>query len=70
MHVKENCPHCGLDLKGDPIPHIFAEHYGNQKYYSRKIGRYDVETDRVVEWICPECKGTWPRDLLLLPRPI
>jgi hypothetical protein len=46
-----HCPHCNADLRdttwGPPG--------------KREIGRSDLRLDRIVEWQCPDCKGSWPR---------
>lgn len=44
-----------------------ARHYsgwnihGKDNRFSRLIGIYSVESDRVTEWKCPDCSGTWKR---------
>lgn len=59
-----NCPHCGADLKGDPIPQeaIDAGYYGSATHFRREIG---VEVpgvyDGILYWICPDCPGKWHR---------
>lgn len=53
------CPHCGVSLIGEPIPEDQLKYYGNRTHWRREIGI--VENDRVVEWQCPDCGGTWPR---------
>ena len=57
---KEVCPYCTADLQGNPIPKEQQEAYG-ATHFSRKIGIYDIDRDRTVEWQCPDCGCRWPR---------
>lgn len=57
---KENCPHCGANLQGTPIDKDAQEMFGST-HYSRKIGIYDFDADRVVSWCCPDCGKEWDR---------
>lgn len=59
--TEEYCPSCGANLQGEPIPEEYREYYGEQTHYSRKIGRYDYDEDRIVEWQCPDCMDIWIR---------
>jgi hypothetical protein len=59
----ETCPHCGADLRGDPIPEEHRERYpSGETHYSRTIG---VEIrgvyDGVLFWLCPDCNFKWHR---------
>ena len=56
----ERCPGCHVNLRGEPIPIDLQPSYG-VGYFERKIGYYDRDLDRVVEWICPDCGHRWPR---------
>lgn len=72
-----NCPNCGVDLNGGSIwEHFFkekgnaeeadriAEMYGATRekgQWGREIGIYNMETDRTVQWKCPDCNHTWDR---------
>ena len=72
-----NCPHCDVDLKGTSIYGTYiemgdseeealrkAEMFGATKTegtFDRQIGIYSLETDRTVEWMCPDCGGRWKR---------
>lgn len=66
------CSHCGADLRGPRIEPRLREMYGGdvecrhgcgaESHYSRLIGIYDIERDRTVEWMCPDCKHLEPRD--------
>jgi len=58
---KENCPFCKTELQGEPIPKKDQELFG-ATHFSRKIGLYSLERDRTVEYKCPDCKKTWPRE--------
>ena len=55
------CPHCKADLTGDEIPAEHRHLYGSPSHYMRQIGI--VERDRVVGWRCPDCGGTWAREV-------
>ena len=55
------CPHCKADLTGGEIPADVRWMYGGFWHYSRVLGR--VEGDCVVEWSCPDCGGTWAREV-------
>lgn len=57
----ELCPACKADLRGHEIPEIHQEFYGGAKYYSKLIGVYDVNKDRITKWRCPKCKAEWDR---------
>lgn len=59
------CPHCGYDLRGDPIPQEYRDsgfYHPDSTHYSRKIG---VEVrgvyDGILYWRCPQCGGAWHR---------
>lgn len=41
--------------------HCFCLPWGEAIRWSRKIGLEDPVADRVVEWLCPDCGGRWPR---------
>lgn len=60
MDNKENCPNCGSNLQGEPIPVESQRNYG-ATHFSRKIGIYSRETDKTVEWKCPDCDYQWER---------
>ena len=57
--MTDTCPHCGVSLIGDPIPENMREYYSPPYHWRRELGQYDTELDRVVEWMCPDCKGRW-----------
>ncbi len=62
----DKCPHCGADLVGDQIDPDVADQYAGEwyngkKYFSRRIGLYDMGLDRTVKWKCPDCGGEWDR---------
>ena len=58
----KTCPQCGVSFQGQEIPKDFQEkYYGGQTHYSRVIGLYDMEKDKVTMWQCPDCKHQWPR---------
>lgn len=51
-----NCPKCGVNLLAGPVPDKYLEHYGQSRYYKREIGFYDMNKDRTVYHVCPDCK--------------
>lgn len=57
-----DCPHCGADLTGAPIPVESRHYYGSATHFDRRIG---VEVrgvyDGVLFWRCPDCGGPWHR---------
>jgi predicted nucleic-acid-binding Zn-ribbon protein len=64
------CPHCGTNLMGELIPleaiskgfyPVLCRECGGRNHYGRQIARVDPDLDRVVEYMCPDCGGTWPR---------
>jgi predicted RNA-binding Zn-ribbon protein involved in translation (DUF1610 family) len=59
----DECPKCGANLLGDPIPQesIDAGHYGDHTHFSRRIAIYDPGLDRTVQWMCPDCGERWNR---------
>lgn len=58
-----NCPHCKVSLIGGEIPEDMREHYMPPYVWRREIGIEDAEIyDGVLEWMCPDCKGTWPSE--------
>lgn len=58
MRNPTHCPQCGADFDGGPIPEDIRQHYSPPYRWSRVIGISD--RDRLVEWMCPDCKHTWP----------
>ena len=62
----DNCPHCNANLNGDPIPAGLAANYSGT-HWRREIGmEYPEKYDGVWEWMCPDCKGTWPSEVAKL----
>lgn len=64
MSYPENCPECGADFKGDPIPEESRQHYGTSTHFSRVIGidgDYIGLYDGIVAWQCPDCGHEFPR---------
>jgi len=60
-HVEDYfCPHCGVSLRGDPIPRK-SQHVFGCDHFGREIGIYDIASDRTVMWKCPDCGSMWPR---------
>lgn len=55
------CPGCGADMDGGAIPEEIIEHYHPGAHWWRWIGRVDMEKDRVMAWLCPDCGYERPR---------
>ena len=55
------CPSCGVNFNAEPIPLKNRHMYGMEKWFSRKIGIYDMHQDRTVEYMCPDCSHRWKR---------
>ena len=55
------CPLCGADHRGGPIPEDIADNYSS-KHWSRRVAITDPDRDRVTQYRCPDCGGTWDRD--------
>jgi len=59
-HNDNHCPHCGVSLKGAPIPpesqHLYgATHFGREKVQKGL-------RDRDESWyVCPDCGKSWER---------
>jgi DNA-directed RNA polymerase subunit RPC12/RpoP len=53
---KTNCPHCGANLIGNPIPDDIKAEYGNASHFSRIVGLYDQKTQRIKAYECPDCE--------------
>lgn len=57
----DDCPGCGVDLIGEPIPEEWRNrYYGGATHYTRRIGIEPRGLDRVTHWRCPECGHEWP----------
>lgn len=56
MDSEEHCPHCGLSLKGDPVPGEIND-YGSLKIGIEIRGAYDG----ILFWQCPSCEERWHR---------
>lgn len=57
----EDCPYCGANLQGDPIPEE-EQHLFGATHFSRMISLYDWELDRTTTFKCPDCGGEWERE--------
>jgi hypothetical protein len=55
------CPRCLADLTGEPIPEEHRRYFGNATHFSKVLGGYDRNVDRVTGWLCPECGHHWSR---------
>jgi len=47
------CPHCGENMVGDPIPYASRELYGDKTHFSRLIGVSNG--DSILYYKCPSC---------------
>lgn len=66
MNDRDNCPHCGTSLIGDPIPDNIRQYY-HGTHWRREIGmEYPEKYDGIWEWKCPDCSGVWPSEVALL----
>jgi len=62
-----NCPKCGANWIGKPIPKEHQELYGGHAYFKR--GPIGIEYgygageqyDGISEWECPDCHARWGR---------
>jgi hypothetical protein len=59
--MSDVCPHCGADLKGEPIPEVDRKTFGWATHFDRRIGVYDTGQDLTIAWKCPDCEKEWPR---------
>jgi hypothetical protein len=59
-----NCPHCGSSLVGEEIPKKDRKLFGGATNFKREIGmEYPEKYDGIWEWMCPDCRGTWPSEV-------
>lgn len=59
INIKDHCPSCHVDLIDKPIPYELRRYYSSPYYYSRRIGIYDINFDKLTAWKCPECNYKW-----------
>lgn len=58
--MRKTCPHCGVNLVGEPIPEQYRHHYAPETtHYMRQIGIYDERQDRTRAYECPDCEKQW-----------
>lgn len=57
----KNCPECNTSWVAGTIPKQSREYYSPPYFFSRLIGISDSKLDRVVEYVCPDCKARFPR---------
>jgi hypothetical protein len=57
-----NCPECGISLRGEPIPLKDREFFGNETHFNRVIGIYERQLDKTIIWLCPDCGYRWSRE--------
>ena len=56
-----SCPECGTNWVSSVIPKERREHYTFPYFFSRINGCYDIHSDRVEYYQCPDCKTEFPR---------
>ena len=56
---EEYCMSCKASFKGNRIPQSLRIAYGDEEYFSLKIGIYSLYTDRITHWECPKCGYRW-----------
>lgn len=56
-----NCPECGTNWVSSAIPKEQRKNYSWPYFYSRINGCYNIETDRVEYYKCPDCNTEFPR---------
>lgn len=77
MNEHGYCPNCGINFDDGLIFDTFMEKYQDEEKalksasaygatktkgkWGRKIGIYDMHTDRTVKWKCPDCEHEWDR---------
>lgn len=75
--IPDECPDCRADLDGGSIWERFMAKHGNEAdadrsaamygatrtegRFSRRIGVYDLDKDRVTAQSCPDCGHRWAR---------
>ena len=58
MKLNENsteCPHCGSNLIGKPIPEASRHLFGGAKHFLRVIGIEERNDDFISAYRCPDC---------------
>lgn len=77
MNEHGYCPNCGIDLDGELIFETLLKQYNDREKaletaemygatettgrWGKQIGIYDINRDRTVRWLCPECNHEWER---------
>ena len=59
----DNCPKCGMNFIGDPIPEDIVEHYAGT-HWRKEIGIDGQDLgiyDGIVAYMCPKCEHYFPR---------
>jgi len=56
-----SCPECGANWISSAIPAERRHLYSPPYFFSRIVGGYDVVSDRVEYYQCPDCNTTFPR---------
>ena len=49
------CPHCGANLLGAPIPEKSRPSFGNATHFLRVIGIERRDDDYISSYRCPDC---------------
>ena len=60
MQGPSHCPHCHVDLIGDPIPDSIRGHFLDQTNFKRElVVNYPDHFFGVWVFKCPDCIGRW-----------
>jgi hypothetical protein len=57
MSDPDECPSCGADFQGEPIPEERRHWYGGATHFRRCVGISDG--DSIHTWVCPDCGHHW-----------
>ncbi len=58
-----NCPSCGVNLVGDPIPEAQREFYGAHTHYRREIA---ITNTSLPRFQCPDCSAEFDETGMLI----
>jgi hypothetical protein len=63
MTTPANCPGCGVDFQGVPIPLDVREHYGGKTHYLAHVVGVEIRGlyDGVAYEMCDVCGERWHR---------
>ncbi len=62
MHASAHrCPHCGVDLRGEPLPATGRSARGATHYLRTVTIEVSGICDGGLYHVCPDCKRAWAR---------